>query len=180
MSIDTAASFGFGCWAVDSNQRAGNQFEHFQTTWRSAKQVRDIDGDGKLDQIIPKGIIWMQGESDAAFTEAIARRYFENLTKLMHGIRKELGDPSLPVVIGRISDSGQGENGRVWKYGEIVRKAQKKFVENDPFAALVTETDSYSYSDPAHYNSISLMKLGRRFAEAMMELQKTSIQKPLD
>ena len=76
-------------------------------------------------------------------------------------------------MIGRISDSGQDEDGKVWDHGDIVRSMQAEFVERDRAAALVTATDEYSYSDPWHYDSHGYIDLGRRFAEAMARLRNT-------
>ena len=33
-----------------------------------------IDGDGPDDKLVPSGVVWMQGESDADVTEEIAER----------------------------------------------------------------------------------------------------------
>jgi hypothetical protein len=36
----------------------------------------------------------------------------------------------------------------------------------DPHAELVTSTDGYGYSDPAHYDSAGYLDMGEKFAEA--------------
>ncbi len=113
----------------------------------------------------------MQGESDAAITEAVARRYEANLKRLMDLIRAALRVDDLPVVLGRISDSGQEADGKVWDHGELVRAAQAAFVQKDARAALVTTTDAYGYSDRWHYDSAGYLDLGRQFAEAMIALE---------
>ena len=170
-SIDPAAAGHFGCWAPDFNRRDGiNQYDHCLAAIRYAFAVRDIDGDGEDDELIPAGIVWMQGEADAYTSEATARAYTANLKHLMDLLRAALRYDDLPVVIGRISDSGQDEDGKQWDYGDIVRAAQAEFVEQDPRAALVTSTDKYSYSDPYHYDSAGYIDLGREFADAMCKL----------
>jgi hypothetical protein len=171
-SIDSAAAGGFGSW--DPKYRGGegvNQYDHFLATVRNAMAVNDIDGDGNADKLVPAGIIWMQGESDAEYTPQIARRYLHNLTNLMDLIRTAFRAEDIPVVIGRISDSGQDESGRVWDHGDIIREAQASFVESDANAALVTSTDGYSYSDPWHYDTAGFIDLGRRFADAAVDVQ---------
>ena len=85
-------------------------------------------------------------------------------------IRAALRVDDLPVVIGRISDSGRDEDGRMWNHGEIVRRAQQAFVDSDRAAALVTSTDDYGYSDPAHYDTPGYIDLGKRFADALDRL----------
>ena len=172
----------FGCWAsTDSNLplpgKEHNQFDHFLTTLRNAFAARDIDGDGEDDTLIPAGIVWMQGESDAA-EEAVALAYESNLTELMNSVRAALRVDDLPVVIGRISDSGQGPegDGTVWTHGDIVRGAQARFCERDGHAALVTSTDEYGYSDPYHYDTEGFLDLGDRFAEAMAKLESNGVK----
>jgi carbohydrate esterase-like sialic acid-specific acetylesterase len=172
-SIDSAAAGGSGSWDPDYGGGDGvNQYDHFLTAVRNAMSVSDIDGDGKPDDLVPAGIVWMQGESDAEYTQQIAGSYRHNLTRLMGMIRTAFQVDDLPVVIGRISDSGQDESGRVWDHGDIIREAQAAFVESDSAAALVTSTDDYSYSDPYHYDTAGYIELGRVFAEAVVGIER--------
>jgi hypothetical protein len=171
-SIDSAAAGEFGCWEPDYGGRNGiNQYDHFLAAVRAALAAADIDGNGEPDVLVPAGIVWMQGESDAAFTEEVAARYERNLKRLMDLIRAALRADDLPVVIGRISDSGQAADGAVWDHASIVRAAQAAFVARDGAAALVSATDEYAYSDPWHYDSAGFLDLGRRFAEALFLMQ---------
>ncbi len=186
-SIDEDAAAQFGCWDPDFDGGEGaargiNQYDHFLATLRHAFAVRDIDGDGEADRLIPAGIVWMQGESDAAYTAAIARRYERNLERLMDLVRAALRVDDLPVVIGRISDSGVKQGVKVWRFGEVVRQAQHHHAETDKAAAIVTTTDNYDYSDRYHYDSAGYLDLGRRFAEAVLTLQKpqsAAVESPL-
>ena len=167
-----AAQKRFGAWdpewdGGDGEGKGINQYDHFKATLRHAFADKDLDNDGEPDTLIPSGILWMQGESDAD-SEDVARRYESNLRNLMNLIRKDLGEPSrkIPVVIGRITDW------KVWKFGEIVRKAQASFVKADPRAALVTSTDSYGNSDPWHYDTAGYLDLGEQFAKALISMEK--------
>lgn len=176
-SIDPRAADQFGCWDPDYSAANGvNQYDHFLATLRHAFADGDIDDDGEPDTLVPAGILWMQGESDAAHGEEIARRYEANLKRLMDLIRAALRQDDLPVVIGRISDSGQDADGKVWDHGNIVRNAQAMFVRNDRAAALVTTTDRYGYSDKWHYDTAGYIDLGRQFARALVGLHKQSEQ----
>ncbi len=175
-SIDLEAQ-SFGTWDPDfeGGEGAGkgiNNYDHFLAAVRHALAVEDIDGDGEKDRLIPAGIIWMQGESDAYNSAPIALRYQANLRRLMDLVRAAFRQDDLPVVIGRISDSGRDEDGAVWDFGGAVRAAQQAFVGSDVRAALVTSTDDYGYSDPWHYDSAGFLDLGKRFAEALFALQK--------
>ena len=163
----------YGTWDPDYSEKNGvNQWDHFLATIRGAYRVNDIDGDGEEDQLVPTGILWMQGESDA-HKAVVASKYEENLKRLIDMIRAALLQDDLPVVIGRISDSGQDkEDGLVWDFGNVVRAAQHRFVEKDPAAAIVTSTDNYGYSDKWHYDSEGYIDLGTQFAEEMAKLLK--------
>ena len=174
-SIDIGAAGGFGCWDPDFKAGEGkgkgiNQYDHFLATVRHALAVKDIDGDGEEDTLIPAGIVWMQGESDAAYTEEIAKKYQANLRRLMDLIRAAFRTDDLPVVIGRISDSKKNKGGAVWRFGDIVRTQQADYVKADGHAALVTSTDKYGYSDPYHYDTAGYIDLGRQFAIALHKL----------
>lgn len=175
-SIAQEAARDFGCWEPDFvvGEGAGkgiNQYDHFLAAVRGAMAVRDIDGDGEEDRLIPRGIFWMQGESDGAYTPEVAQKYEANLKRLMDLLRAAFREDDLPVVIGRISDSGQDQNDKkIWDHGEIVRAAQTNFVKNDRFSALVTTTDNYGYSDPYHYDSAGYIDLGKQFAESLSSI----------
>lgn len=166
ISDKASAAKRFGCWAPDwvGGEGAGkgiNQYDHFLATLKHARAVKDIDGDGKPDRLIPSGLVWMQGESDAQ-AKAVADQYEANLTRLMALLAKDLGDPKQRVVIGRIT------NWKVWTHGKTVRAAQAAFVKQHPNAALVTSTDNYGNSDPWHYDTAGYLDLGIKFADAMV------------
>ncbi|MDM8001762.1 MAG: sialate O-acetylesterase [Bacteroidota bacterium] len=171
-SIDTAAAGGAGAWLPGYTGGNGvNQYDHFLATVKGALAAGDIDGDGKKDVLIPSGIIWMQGESDAN-NEYATSIYKENLAMLIDSIRNVFSAPGMPVAIGRISESHNDADSIVWTWGDAVRDAQAKYVAEDGKAALVTSTDNYSYSDPWHYNSEGYIDLGRKFAEAIAAIRQ--------
>jgi len=171
-SIHQDAARHFGCWEPDFNHGQGvNQYDHFLKTLRLATAVRDIDGDGSDDRLIPVGILWMQGESDAGINADIANAYRDNLKRLMDLLRAALRQDDLPVVVGRISDSGRDKDGKVWDFGDTVRRAQADLVQADGHAALVTATDAYGYSDKWHYDTAGFVDFGKRFADRMRSLR---------
>jgi len=171
-SIDSLATGRFGCWEPDYHGSTGiNQYDHFLRTVSSAMSTPDIDGDGNRDILVPCGIVWMQGESDASYTEEIASRYYSNLKRLMDLIRASFHTDDLPLVIGKISDSwNDSEDGKVWDHGELVQYAQEKFARTDGSAAIVRSTRYYLYSDPWHYDSKGYLDLGEKFAESLYRL----------
>lgn len=173
-SIDSLATGVFGCWEPDYQGSTGiNQYDNFLLTVNSAMNSKDINGDGRSDILIPAGIIWMQGESDASYTEEIAQSYYMNLKRLMELIRASFHNNDLPVVIGKISDSwNDPEDGKVWDHGELVQYAQEKYARSDGHAAIVRSTRYYKYSDPWHYDSKGYMDLGEKFAESIHKLSQ--------
>ena len=172
-SIDSLAAGNFGSWEPDFNGKTGiNQYDHFLNTIKNALADKDIDKNGKQDFILPMGIIWMQGESDADKTEAIATKYYSNLKRLMDLMRASLHTDDLPVVIGKISDSHNDDDGKVWDFGELVQYAQEKYAKTDKKAAIVRSTRNYNYSDRWHYDSSGYIDLGKEFAKAVYQLNK--------
>lgn len=171
-SIDSLAAGPFGCWDPDFDGSTGmNQYDFFLATVSQAMDTRDINGDGRTDILVPAGILWMQGEADASYTEEIASAYYGNLKRLMDLIRAALRTDDLPVVIGKISDSwNDPKDSKVWDHGELVQYAQEKYARADGHAAIVRSTRYYKYSDPWHYDSEGYMDLGIQFAEALYRL----------
>lgn len=163
----------YGSWDPDYQDGDGlNQYDHALATLRNALSARDVNGDGVEDKLVPAGIIWMQGESDAAYDRGAALAYEDNLRRLMSLFREALGDETLPVVIGRIRDSGDTPETRVMKYSPEVREQQAAFVEADPCAALVTASDGFGFRrDGWHYRSEDYVALGQAFAEAALALE---------
>jgi hypothetical protein len=171
-----APGVGLGGWhPTDRHGHRRNQFDHAMKTLRNALAEKDIDGDGVRDLLIPAGIVWMQGESDANANYEIAAAYENNLALLVQTLRSELGNDDLPVVIGKITDSHMAEDGSVMDYSDSVQEAQARYAQSDPCAELVTVTEALNYheDDPWHYDSDGFIRMGEAFAEAVLRLDRT-------
>lgn len=170
-SLASGAS-GFGTWDPDFADGNGiNSYDQFLATIRLAVRDADIDGDGRIDHLVPAGIVWMQGESDGAFSEASARAYEANLRRMMGLMRAALRDDDLPVVLGRINDSRAGTANPLIPWAPVVQAAQAHFAATDRHASLVTSTSGYHFlADGWHYTSSDYLDLGAQFAEAMHRL----------
>lgn len=101
-----------------------------------------------------KGIIWHQGESDQGDKE-----YLGKLEQLIKDLRNDLGDPSLPFVAGQINN--------VPLINDQIAELPKK-VKNTAFAS----SEGLKASDRWHFDTASANLLGKRYAEAMLGLQK--------
>lgn len=165
-----ADGVGYGNWAPDFD--GTNQYDFALKTLRLALSVHDIDGDGESDRLIPAGIVWMQGETDAYQNYDATIHYETNLKRLMDLLRAALRVDDLPVVIGKITDSGMAEDGSVMDHAALVQKAQQRFAETDACAAFSTITDELAYpaDDPWHYNSLGYLLMGADFADHLQVL----------
>jgi len=172
-----AQGVGYGNWHPDFDGM--NQYDHALKTFRNAFAHSDIDGDGVADRLIPSGIVWMQGEADAFDSQAAADDYRANIERLMDLLRAALRVDDLPVVIGKVTDSGMAEDGTVMDYIETVQSAQQDYVSSDDCAAYVTATDDMTHSsDGWHYDSDGFVRLGAAFAEAMNVLEEKCAPAP--
>jgi hypothetical protein len=165
---------GYGNWEPDSELGNGiNQYDHALKTLRNALSVTDIDGDGEADTLVPAGIVWMQGEADAHASPVAARAYRQNLKRMMDLFRAALRTDDLPVVVGRITDSGRDEDGLLMDYSPVVQQAQADYAKSDRCAALVDAGHEMEWSDDWHYGTADYLRLGKAFAEAMSGLQSS-------
>ena len=109
------------------------------------------------------GVLWMQGEHEAGISLRMANDYEKLLGDFVRHLRADLGQPTLPVVIGQVSDK--------WLYREPVQAAQSRVSHNAPPAALVLTRDlPRTPGDDAHYDANGMATLGSRFATAMQSL----------
>ncbi len=95
---------------------------------------------------------------------------FHHYPKILEIILAYTND--LPVVIGKISDSGDNEVGKAWTYGELIQYAHEKYARLDKNAAIVRSAKFYKYSDRWHYDSAGYIDFGEQFARAVYELNK--------
>ena len=105
---------------------------------------------------------WMQGERDAK--ENLSKAYQEALAKLIENLRRDLKQPEMNFVVGRLSDFGTTAE---W---DAVRKAQVASAESDKRGAWVDCDDLNDKEkngvkhDDLHYTKEGYELLGRRFA----------------
>ena len=117
----------YGDWKPDQLWR--NHFDNALSTINNAFEIADINGDGRLDRLIPSGIIWMQGESDAEHSIESSNAYFNNLKSLMSLLRVSMRNEMLPDVIGKINDSYMTPNSEpIQPFIETVHSAKKSIL----------------------------------------------------
>jgi hypothetical protein len=91
--------------------------------------------------LFPSGIIWMKGESDALFEKSTLKYLKELLTLFRAAFLKD----DLPIVIGKISDSGKGVNGKALKYCDLEQYAQENYANRDKYTSIVRITKHYEF-----------------------------------
>lgn len=119
---------------------------------------------------IPKiaGVCWMQGESDAVWRR-VANKYYKNTKNLVSFLREDLEefyDNNLLFIDAGIKEID------MWKYHKIVNNAKKKLSEENIYniyfstqdMSLTTNLEPIESPDLAHYDSLSMLYLGRKFA----------------
>ncbi len=114
------------------------------------------------------GVLWHQGESDSGSEEA-AVSYEKRLIGMIADLRKDLGEPGLPVVAGEIGGFlDKGKN----PHAEAVRAALKHIPAVVPHTGFASSEGLGHKGDKLHFSAVAARTLGERYTGAMLELQK--------
>jgi hypothetical protein len=106
---------------------------------------------------------WMQGERDAK--EELSAAYADALAQLVKNLRRDLAQPEMNFVIGRLSDFGKQDD----THWQKLREAQVGIATADPRGAWVDCDDLNDKErngvkrDDLHYTKEGYELLGRRF-----------------
>ena len=122
-----------------------------------------------------EGMCWMQGESDA-FTVKHSKKYAEHLSNFIHDVRNEFSKYAREDGIAFI-DAYIADTPGVWPYYEAVNHGKAEVAGESPMNAVVDTIaaglectkEPDGAPDLAHYDSMSEIKLGHLFAEALSE-----------
>jgi Carbohydrate esterase, sialic acid-specific acetylesterase len=118
-----------------------------------------------------KGILWHQGEGDSG-NENLASSYGERLAKMVADLRADLGAGEIPFVAGKLG----GFLKRADKSGKpshwpLVNELIAALPKSVPNTASVESTGLNHKGDTLHFDSPSLREFGKRYADAMKQLQ---------
>lgn len=117
-----------------------------------------------------KGIIWHQGESDSKPDRV--KVYQEKLEELIARFRRDLGDDTLPFIVGKLGDFYVVKNPDAESINTILEKIPVT-VEN---TACVDASGLTHKGDVVHFDTRSCRELGRRYAELMIKLERGDIE----
>ena len=118
---------------------------------------------------------WMQGENDAK--TGLDAAYGDALKQLVANLRRDLKQPEMNFVIGRLSDFGKADN-KPW---QAIRQAQVDLAKADPRGSWVDCDDLNNKEkngvtrDDLHYTPEGYKLLGERYvrqAKALIEGRK--------
>ncbi len=122
---------------------------------------------------------WMQGERDAR--EKLSAAYADAMKQLISNLRRDLKQPEMNFVIGRLSDFGKSAD----THWQNVRKSQVDIATKDKRGAWVDcddlndkEKDGVKRDD-LHYTKEGYELLGRRYARqarSLIEGQEPSLE----
>lgn len=125
-------------------------------------------------QGVIKGVLWHQGESDTV-TVALLDAYEGKLRGLMADVRAEANDPHLPFAIGNLAEF-YGEcadhKPRIAQINQM-RETLRRIGTEGPDTVFVPSTGLASADKNfVHFNRVSYIEFGHRYAEALTRLQK--------
>jgi len=121
------------------------------------------------------GFVWFQGWNDM-FNDDARNDYQANLVHLINDIRKEVGQPNLPVVIGELGNDGP----KAGKSMLAIRAAQKAavealgpntaFVPTTQFARPAKESPNVTPGHHWYGNAESYFLIGDALGQALLKL----------
>ena len=121
-----------------------------------------------------KGALWHQGESDTV-EQTRADAYEKRLHALIQDVRKDLGNPQLPFIVGNLAEFyGTGKDhkapdrmARITKIKEILRSLPKKVSHT----GFVESTGcSPAARAKVHFDRKSSLLMGKRYAKVYADM----------
>jgi hypothetical protein len=146
------------------NPQTGTVYETFRNTVTAG--LAALHAAGHTTEIV--GMIWHQGENDAL--DGQNGTYDANLTNFIADIRQRYG-ANLPFVIGEIRYD-EPRNSPAFK---AISDAQKAVAARLTNCAFIAGND-LTFFDRFHFDASGQMILGRRFAEAFLNLVTLRLQ----
>ncbi len=121
------------------------------------------------------GVLWHQGESDA--TPDLAPTYSLRLEKMLKDLRATLHEPNLPIVLGETGRFNNGEFGAQnidSAFLKMVNEGIHAAGQKVPNVSVVDSKGLKHRGDQLHFDSVSAREFGKRYAEAMLKLQRAN------
>jgi hypothetical protein len=142
----------------------GYCYHNFLKTVKNGLQAYKAEG---YNPII-RGMVWMQGETDAT-TKEMATVYELNMRTLFEKLRENI-QPDLKIIVGEIAT--RNENA---PYSDEIRRIQKKVVDEDKNCYFLSTKDIPIGHDGFHFDGNQDYALGLRFGEYILKYLELSL-----
>ena len=157
--------------ALTNDARKGPLYKELIAKALAAKKTGNVE---------LRGFLWLQGGKDMIAMET-AERYAENLKTLVAAVRRDLGAPRLPVLVGtyrqgNIPDSLDGLDSSNFTFvsdkprpGALtVMKAQTDAPRYIPDSNFVILRDLPTHPGNIHANTEGMLRAGRAYADVFL------------
>ena len=120
------------------------------------------------------GILWHQGESDCAGGRHAV--YEANLLQMLKYLRRDLGLPDIPILLGGLGDYLDRCPRPAWEFQNypIINAASQTVAKSLGNASFVSAAGLTPNPDQLHFNAASLYKFGLRYFDEFEKLTPVS------
>ncbi|MEM7479226.1 MAG: sialate O-acetylesterase [Planctomycetota bacterium] len=123
------------------------------------------------------GFVWQQGWNDMVDSEATTE-YAQNLVHLIQDIRKEFGDPDLPVVVGELGNMGVDAGESILRFrlqqrlgaGDPLLGGNVAFVATSSFARAKENSPNIGHGHHWFGNAESYLLVGEALGKSMISI----------
>lgn len=124
-----------------------------------------------MESSILTGILWHQGEADCF--EGLHATYKTRLAKFIENLRKDIGIPEIPIVMGGLGDFLKLTSFTEYiENTDTINKATQEVADADDFLGFASAKGLSANSDNVHFNAESLHELGIRYFNEFEKLKK--------
>jgi hypothetical protein len=117
------------------------------------------------------GILWHQGENDAV-NKNDALTYKTRFLSMITELKKRLGKPDIPVILGELGEfCFKWENGKI-KYYKTVNDQLHQITNELDVSAVASSKGLTDRGDGVHFDSASYRELGKRYFDAYLKVVK--------
>lgn len=117
------------------------------------------------------GILWHQGEADCF--EGLHTTYEYRLAKFIESLRKDIGIPDIPIVMGGLGDFLKSTSFVDYQENtDTVNKATENVAKADSLTGFANAKGLTANPDNVHFNAESLYELGIRYFNEFETLKK--------
>ena len=146
-------------WKADgtaNKAKDGVLYQHFQTQLDA--YLKNLQQKNPNAQINVAGMFWHQGESDAI--EGKSKEYADNLARFIQDVRATTADPTLPFMIGRLTDTPATAQ---YKLGDVQRAQDEVALKTPNTVSVKMET---AEPNNIHFTDKGYDTMAKLFANA--------------